>query len=200
LQFGSLRVTEDPSNRRRPVLPAEPAFAVCPVRSVNASHGRGDLLEATAAVTAPWRRTAAGSMRTSRSTRTALARPRLSLGPDPMPSTDYALGNAGLRRGRGPCLSECGEALTGIEKPPMSQPVLARAPGTKRDVLGGGLVDDTVCDRRNHGGRHAGPECPCQSGSGPLGSVPERTLPGWVFGENLTTAGIDVTGGVIGER
>ena len=68
------------------------------------------------------------------------------------PSTDYALGNAGLRRGRGPCWSERGEALTGIEKLPMSQPVLARAPGTKRDVLGGGLVGDKVCDRGNHGG------------------------------------------------
>jgi uncharacterized SAM-binding protein YcdF (DUF218 family) len=33
-----------------------------------------------------------------------------------------------------------------------------------------------------------------------LEPVLDRTLSGWVFGENLTTAGIDVTGGVIGAR
>ena len=45
-----------------------------------------------------------------------------------------------------------GEVLTGIEKVPTSEPVLVRAPGSKRDGRGGGLVGDTVCDRRNHGG------------------------------------------------
>jgi MOSC domain-containing protein YiiM len=32
------------------------------------------------------------------------------------------------------------------------------------------------------------------------GSVLGRTLPGGVFGENLTTTGVDVDGSVIGER
>ena len=43
-------------------------------------------------------------------------------------------------------------ATTGIDKAPTSGSVLVRAPGTKRDGLGSGLVGDQVCDRRNHGG------------------------------------------------
>src|SRR5674476_184409 len=42
--------------------------------------------------------------------------------------------------------------LTGIDKVPTSEPVLVRAPGTKRDGLGSGLVGDMVGDRLNHGG------------------------------------------------
>src|ERR1035437_5553488 len=45
LHFGSLHATEHLSDRRRPVLLEEPAFDVCPVRSVNAWHGGGDLPE-----------------------------------------------------------------------------------------------------------------------------------------------------------
>lgn len=43
-------------------------------------------------------------------------------------------------------------AMTGIEKIPTSESVLVRAPGSKRDGPGSGLVGDVICDRANHGG------------------------------------------------
>jgi MOSC domain-containing protein YiiM len=93
-----------------------------------------------------------------------------------------------------------GEALTGIEKIPTSEPVLVRAPGTKSDGLGGGLVGDTVCDRQNHGGDAQAVYAYAREDLDHWQSVLERTLPGGVFGENLTTTGVDVNGAVIGER
>jgi MOSC domain-containing protein YiiM len=95
---------------------------------------------------------------------------------------------------------ERGEALTGIEKVPTSGPVLVRAPGTKRDGLGGGLVGDTVCDRRNHGGNTQAVYTYAREDLDSWQSVLQRTLPCGVFGENLTTTGVDVNGAVIGER
>ena len=93
-----------------------------------------------------------------------------------------------------------GEALTGMDKVPTSKPVLVRAPGTKREGLGGGLVGDTVCDRRNHGGNTQAVYAYAREDLDYWESVLERTLPGGVFGENLTTTGVDVNGAVIGER
>src|ERR1035437_826028 len=93
-----------------------------------------------------------------------------------------------------------GEALTGIEKIPTSDPVLVRAPGTKRDGLGGGLVGDTVCDRRHHGGDTQAVYAYAREHHDHWESVLGRNLPGGVFGENLTTTGVDVNAAVIGER
>lgn len=89
---------------------------------------------------------------------------------------------------------------TGIEKIPTSEPVLVRAPGTKRDGLGGGLVGDHVCDRENHGGDTQAVYAYAREDLDHWESVLGRTLPGGVFGENLTTTGVDVNGAVIGER
>jgi len=93
-----------------------------------------------------------------------------------------------------------GEALTGIEKVPTSEPVLVRAPGTRRDGLGGGLVGDTVCDREHHGGNTQAVYAYDRADLDYWESVLKRTLQGGVFGENLTTTGVDVNGAVIGER
>jgi MOSC domain-containing protein YiiM len=93
-----------------------------------------------------------------------------------------------------------GEALTGIEKIPTSEPVLVRAPGTKGDGLGGGLVGDTVCDRRSHGGDSQAVYAYAREDLDHWEPILARTLPGGVFGENLTTTGVDVNGAVIGER
>jgi MOSC domain-containing protein YiiM len=92
------------------------------------------------------------------------------------------------------------EALTGIEKVPTSEPVLVRAPGTRRDGLGGGVVGDTVCDREHHGGNTQAVYAYARADLDYWESVLKRTLPGGVFGENLTTTGVDVNGAVIGER
>ena len=93
-----------------------------------------------------------------------------------------------------------GERLTGIEKLPTSGPVLVRAPGARPDGLGSGLVGDTICDRRNHGGDTQAVYAYAREDLDHWESVLERTLPAGVFGENLTTTGVDVNGAVIGER
>jgi MOSC domain-containing protein YiiM len=93
-----------------------------------------------------------------------------------------------------------GVALTGIEKLPTSEPVLVRAPGSKRDGLGGGLVGDSVCDRENHGGDTQAVYAYAREDLDHWESILGRALPFGVFGENLTTAGVDVNGAVIGER
>jgi len=92
------------------------------------------------------------------------------------------------------------EAMTGIEKIPTSEPVLVRAPGTRGEGLGSGLVGDVVCDRRNHGGDTQAVYAYAREDLDHWESVLGRTLPAGVFGENLTTMGVDVSGAVIGER
>jgi MOSC domain-containing protein YiiM len=93
-----------------------------------------------------------------------------------------------------------GVAMTGIEKVPTFESVLVRAPGTKREGLGSGLVGDTVCDRQNHGGNTQAVYAYAREDLDYWESVLGRTLHGGVFGENLTTTGVDVNGAVIGER
>jgi MOSC domain-containing protein YiiM len=93
-----------------------------------------------------------------------------------------------------------GVALTGMEKVPTFDSVRVRAPGTRRDGLGGGLVGDAVCDREHHGGDVQAVYAYAREDLDQWESVLDRTLPGGVFGENLTTTGVDVNGAVIGER
>ena len=90
--------------------------------------------------------------------------------------------------------------VTGIEKIPTSDSVLVRAPGTKGEGLGSGLVGDVIGDRRNHGGDTQAVYAYAREDLDHWESVLGRTLPGGVFGENLTTMGVDVNGAVIGER
>jgi MOSC domain-containing protein YiiM len=93
-----------------------------------------------------------------------------------------------------------GVAMTGIDKLPTSAPVVVRAPGSKQDGLGSGLVGDSVCDRESHGGDTQAVYAYAREDLDHWESVLGRSLPGGVFGENLTTAGLDVNGAVIGER
>jgi len=90
--------------------------------------------------------------------------------------------------------------LTGIDKVPTTVPVLVRAPGTKRDGVGSGLVGDMVGDRLNHGGDAQAVYAYAREDLDHWESVLGRTLAGGVFGENLTTTGVDVNAAVIGER
>jgi MOSC domain-containing protein YiiM len=89
--------------------------------------------------------------------------------------------------------------LTGIDKQPVDGPVLV-TPARAKGLGSVGLAGDRVYDVRNHGGpdqavyAHAREDLDLWAGE--LG----RPLPGGVFGENLTTAGIDVNGALIGER
>ncbi len=93
-----------------------------------------------------------------------------------------------------------GVAITGIDKVPTSETVRVRAPGSKSDGLGSGLVGDVIGDRLNHGGDTQAVYAYAREDLDHWESVLGRTLPGGTFGENLTTTGLDVNGAVIGER
>jgi MOSC domain-containing protein YiiM len=88
--------------------------------------------------------------------------------------------------------------LTGIDKRPTPGPVCVSAP-----LMDGasGVAGDVICDVENHGG-----------GDQAIYAYAREDLDWWqkkldldtalssgMFGENLTTAGLDVTGALIGE-
>ncbi|GGR97437.1 sulfurase [Streptomyces humidus] len=91
------------------------------------------------------------------------------------------------------------QGLTGIDKRPVEGAVRVSAPGPK-GVGASGLAGDAVCELRHHGGDdqavYAVAREDLDAWEGELG----RTLGNGVFGENLTTAGLDVSGARIGER
>ena len=90
--------------------------------------------------------------------------------------------------------------VTGIDKRPVANAVDVRAPGSKRDGLGSGLVGDAVCDRRHHGGDDQAVYAYAREDLDLWAAALGRPLSDGCFGENLTTAGIDLTGALIGER
>lgn len=89
--------------------------------------------------------------------------------------------------------------VTGIDKRPVTEAVMVREPGP-RGVGGSGVVGDPICDLRHHGGSdqavYAYAREDLDFWEGELG----RPLRCGAFGENLTTADLDVTGALIGER
>ena len=87
------------------------------------------------------------------------------------------------------------DGLTGIDKRPVTGPVALDVPGTGRS----GVAGDTICHTRVHGGPDAAVYAYAredldawEADLGPLSSG--------VFGENITTRGLDVTGALVGER
>jgi MOSC domain-containing protein YiiM len=88
---------------------------------------------------------------------------------------------------------------TGIGKTPVPGPVLVRAPGPK-GVGGSGLSGDTICDTRHHGGDDQAVYAYAREDLDWWERELGRELPGGLFGENLTTRGLDLTGAVVGER
>lgn len=89
---------------------------------------------------------------------------------------------------------------TGIDKQPVSGPIDVRAPGTKRGGLGSGLVGDAICDRRYHGGDDQAVYAYAREDLDGFAAALGRPLGNGCFGENLTTAELDVTHARIGER
>ncbi len=89
--------------------------------------------------------------------------------------------------------------VTGIDKRPVGGPVAVAAPGPK-GTGAVGLAGDRVYDVAHHGGddqavyAYAREELDVWAGR--LG----RPLADGVFGENLTTLGVDVDGALVGER
>jgi MOSC domain-containing protein YiiM len=89
--------------------------------------------------------------------------------------------------------------ISGIGKRPFAGPVRVAAPGLK-GVGASGLAGDVVYDLRHHGGDDQAVYAYAREDldwwSGELG----REVPYGLFGENLTTRGLDLTGALVGER
>jgi MOSC domain-containing protein YiiM len=89
--------------------------------------------------------------------------------------------------------------LTGIDKQPVPGPVEVRDPGPK-GTGGSGLTGDAVCDRRHHGGSDQAVYAYAREDLDFWEAQLGRRLACGVFGENLTTLGLDLTGALVGER
>lgn len=92
-----------------------------------------------------------------------------------------------------------GAGMTGIDKRAVVGPVAVTAPGPK-EAGAVGLAGDRVFDVAHHGGADQAVYAYAREDLDTWGRVLGRTLPDGVFGENLTTTGIDLTGALIGER
>ncbi len=85
---------------------------------------------------------------------------------------------------------------TGINKQPVDHPVAVRAPERKDS----GLTGDRIVNTKVHGGEFQAVYAYAREDLDWWQEQLSRPLPGGMFGENLTTAGVDVNGAVIGER
>ena len=90
--------------------------------------------------------------------------------------------------------------VTGIDKRAATDAVLVRAPGPLRDGAGSGLVDDFIGNRKFHGGDDQAVYAYAREDLDAWEAQLQRPLSNGMFGENLTTLDIDVTGALIGER
>ncbi len=89
---------------------------------------------------------------------------------------------------------------TGIDKRPATGPVAVRDPGPKTTGLGSGLVGDYIGDVANHGGSDQAIYAFAREDLDIWSQRLGRPLPNGFFGENLTTAGLDVNGALLGEQ
>ncbi|AQA06754.1 MOSC domain-containing protein [Mycobacterium sp. MS1601] len=92
------------------------------------------------------------------------------------------------------------ELSTGIDKHPVDDAVQVRAPGPRRGGLGSGLVGDMIGNPKFHGGDDQAVYAYAREDLDAWQTELQRELTNGIFGENLTTAGVDVTGARIGER
>ncbi|WP_406278451.1 MOSC domain-containing protein [Embleya sp. NBC_00896] len=96
--------------------------------------------------------------------------------------------------------AKSGVGTTGIDKRPVDHPVEVRAPGPNYGGLGSGLVGDGVFDRQNHGGDDQAVYAYSRENLDLWQRDLGRTLTNGMFGENLTTSGVDVEAALIGEH
>jgi MOSC domain-containing protein YiiM len=89
--------------------------------------------------------------------------------------------------------------LTGIDKRPVDGPVMVK-PARAKGLGMVGLAGDRVYDVRNHGGPDQAVYAYAREDLDFWATELARPLPNGVFGENLTTEGIDVNAALIGER
>ena len=90
--------------------------------------------------------------------------------------------------------------VTGIDKRAAADAVRVRAPGPTPDGLGSGLVGDFIGNQKFHGGDDQAVYAYAREDLDAWEAQLQRPLANGMFGENLTTLDIDVTGALIGER
>jgi MOSC domain-containing protein YiiM len=90
--------------------------------------------------------------------------------------------------------------VTGIDKIGTAEAVQVRPPGSMRDGLGSGLVGDTIGNKKFHGGNDQAVYAYAREDLDDWEKQLQRTLSDGMFGENLTTSGMDLTDAKIGER
>jgi MOSC domain-containing protein YiiM len=90
--------------------------------------------------------------------------------------------------------------VTGIDKVGTAEAVEVRAPGPLRGGLGSGLVGDTIGNKKFHGGDDQAVYAYAREDLDDWELQLQRTLSDGMFGENMTTSGMDVTSARIGER
>jgi MOSC domain-containing protein YiiM len=90
--------------------------------------------------------------------------------------------------------------ITGINKRPVDRPVTVRAPGPKGKGRHSGLVGDQIFDIKHHGGDDQAVYAYAREDYDWWERKLGFAIPGGLFGENLTTEGVDVNGAIIGER
>ena len=95
----------------------------------------------------------------------------------------------GLRRANG----------SGIHKRPLDR-IEVRDPGPKRGGLGSGVVGDAIGSRKHHGGETQAVYAFAREELDWWGGELDRELAHGMFGENLTTVGLDVDAAEIGEQ
>lgn len=86
-----------------------------------------------------------------------------------------------------------------IDKRPVDR-VEVRDPGPKRGGLGSGVVGDDVSSRKHHGGSSQAVYAVAREELDWWGASLGRDLRDGMFGENLTTVGLDVDAALVGER
>jgi MOSC domain-containing protein YiiM len=89
---------------------------------------------------------------------------------------------------------------TGIDKVPTDETVEVRAPGPMHGGLGSGLVGDVIGNQKVHGGDDQAVYAYAREDLDAWETTLAMSLTNGMFGENLTTSGIDVTNARIGER
>lgn len=89
--------------------------------------------------------------------------------------------------------------VTGIDKRPVDGAVMVREPGP-RGRGGSGVAGDAICDLRHHGGTDQAVYAYAREDLDMWERELSRSLRCGVFGENLTTEGLDVTAALVGER
>jgi MOSC domain-containing protein YiiM len=95
---------------------------------------------------------------------------------------------------------DMGRLLTGIDKRPTDGPIGVGAPGAMHGAAGSGLVGDFIGDSQVHGGDDQAVYAYAREDLDVWQRELERDLGNGMFGENITTEGLDVTGARIGER